>query len=134
MAEQYQDFRTERSIGSLFGEITNGLSTLVRQEIDLARTELTLKATSMGKDVGMVAAGGFVAYAGFLAVVAALVLLLGHVIPLWVAALVVGLAVIGGGYLLVRTGLQAMKTVGVAPTNTVETMQENARWAKEQVT
>ncbi len=122
-----------RSVASLFTEITNGVSKLLRQEIDLARTEMTQKASAAGKDVGMIAGGGFVAYAGFLSVIAAVVLLIGHVIPLWLSALIVGLLVIGGGYLLIRTGLAAMKRTSLAPTSTVRSMQENAQWMREQV-
>jgi hypothetical protein len=123
----------QRSVGELFGSVSNGVGKLLRAEMDLAKAEMTQKVTSMGKDVGMIAGGGFVAYAGFLTVIAAVVLLLGHVMPLWLSALIVGVLVIGGGYLLIRTGLTAMKKTNMAPVNTMQTMQENSRWAKEQV-
>ena len=65
----------ERSIGDLFADLTRELTTLVRQEMALATTELGHKATRVGRHLGFLALGGAVAYAGFLALVAALIAL-----------------------------------------------------------
>jgi hypothetical protein len=125
--------REERSLGDLFSELTRETSTLVRKEIELAKTEMTDKATRVGKNVASLAIGGAVAYAGALALIAGIVLLLGNAIPLWGAALIVGLVVAGVGYFLIQKGLTALKQIDVVPHQTIETLKEDKEWAKDQI-
>ena len=61
---QGRDSKDDRSLGELFSELAQETSTLVRQEVQLAKTEMGQKASRVGKDVGFLAAGGAVAYAG----------------------------------------------------------------------
>ena len=124
--------RDERSLGELFTELAQETSTLVRQEVQLAKTEMSQKATRVGKDVGFLAAGGAVAYAGLLAIIAGIIVLLGQVIPMWLSALLIGLVVAGVGYFLVRRGLDALKQEDLAPRQTIETLKEDGQWAKDQ--
>ena len=128
-----QQSRDERSLGELFGELARETGTLVRQEVELAKTEMTQRATRAGKDVGSLAVGGAIAYAGFLTLLAALVAGLATVMPVWLAALIVGLVVAVGGYVLVQRGLTALRTHGLVPRQTIETLKEDVEWAKEQV-
>lgn len=121
-----------RSLGELFSELANETTMLVRQEIQLARTEMTQKATEAGKDVGMIGAGGALAYAGLLALIAALIIGLGELIPLWLSALIVGLVVVGVGYMLIQRGLTALKQIDPKPQQTIQTLQEDKEWVKEQ--
>jgi hypothetical protein len=121
-----------RSLGELFSELANETTTLVRQEIQLAKTEMTQKATEAGKDVGLIGAGGALAYAGLLALLAAAILGLGQLIPMWLSALIVGLVVVGIGYLLVQRGLTALKQIDPTPRQTIQTLQEDKEWVKEQ--
>jgi hypothetical protein len=124
----------ERSLGELFADLARDMGTLVSQELALARTELTDKATRVGKDIAMLAVGGLVAYAGLLAIVAAVIVLIAdRGVPLWVSALVVGLVVAGIGYLLVQRGLTALKHQDLSPRQTIQSIKEDAQWAKEQV-
>lgn len=127
-----QERKEERSIGELFADLARETSTLVRQEVALAKTEMTQKASEVGKDAGIVGAGGAIAYAGFLAVMAALILGLGQLIPLWLSALVVGLVVAGIGYMLIQRGLSALKRANLMPQQTIDSLKEDAEWAKEQ--
>ena len=129
---QGRDGKDERSLGELFSELARDTSTLVSQEITLAKTEMSQKASRVGKDVGFLAAGGAVAYAGLLAILAGVIVLLGQVIPMWLAALLVGLVVAGVGYFLVRKGLDALKREDLAPRQTIETLKEDQQWAKDQ--
>jgi len=124
--------RETRSLGELFADLSRETTTLVRQEINLATTEMTHKATRVGKDVGFLAVGGAVIYAGFLAIMAALILILAHWMPWWVSALIVGGVIAGVGYGLVQKGLAALKQEDVAPRETLQTVKENVEWAKEQ--
>jgi len=127
-----QPQRDERSIGELFAELANETTTLVRQEVQLAKTEITQKVTSAGKDVGMIGAGGALAYAGLLAVIAGIIIGLGNLIPMWLAALLVGLVVIGGGYALIQSGLSALKRIDPTPRETIQTIKEDVDMVKEQ--
>ena len=124
--------RDERSLGELFAELAQETSTLVRQEVNLAKTEMSQKASRAGRHVGVMAAGGAVAYAGLLAILAALIVLLNNVMPLWLSALLVGIVVAVVGYLLVRRALDALKREDFAPRETIETLKEDQRWAKDQ--
>ncbi len=123
----------ERSLGDLFSQLTHDLSTLMRQEVMLAKTELSQKASAMGKDVGLLAAGGALAYAGFLVILAGVVLALGLVLPWWASALIVGVVVAAIGYFLIRKGQTALKQADLTPKQTIETLKEDQQWVKEQV-
>src|SRR5918997_2524635 len=123
-----------RSLGELFSELAQDTSTLVRQEVTLAKTEMSHKASRSGKHIGVLAAGGAVAYAGLLALLAGVIVLLDNVMPLWASALLVGVVVAVVGYLLVRRGLDALKREDFTPRETIETFKEDQQWAKEQTT
>jgi hypothetical protein len=121
-----------RSLGELFSELAQETSTLVRQEVTLAKTEMSHKASRAGKHIGVLAAGGAVAYAGLLAILAGVIVLLDNVMPLWASALLVGVVVAVVGYFLVRRALDALKREDFAPRETMETLKEDNQWAKEQ--
>ena len=128
-----QDRTEDRSIGQLFADLARDTSTLIRQEVQLAKTEVTQKASETGKNVGFLAVGGFVAYAGFLAILAAIILGLWDLgLPGWLSALIVGLVVALIGYVLVQRGLKNLRQGNLAPTQTVETIKEDVEWMKEQ--
>ncbi len=126
--------RDDRSLGELFTELAQETSTLVRQEVNLAKTEMSQKASTAGRHAGVLAAGGALAYAGLLAILAAVIVLLDNVMPLWLSTLLVGLVVAVVGYLLIRRGLDALKREDFAPRETIETLKEDQRWAKDQRT
>ena len=122
-----------RSLGELFSALAADTGTLVRQEVELAKTEMTQKATRVGKDIGFLLAGGAVAYAGFLAILAAIAIGLGQLgLPWWIAALLVGLVVAGIGGFLVMRGLSALRQETPLPQQTIDTLKEDAEWAKAQ--
>jgi hypothetical protein len=124
--------RDDRSLGELFSELAQETSTLVRQEVNLAKTEMGDKASRAGRHVGVLAAGGALAYAGLLAILAGVIALLNDVMPLLVAALLVGIVVAIVGYIMVRRGLDALKRDDFAPRETIETLKEDQQWAKDQ--
>jgi hypothetical protein len=124
----------DRSLGDLFGDLTRDMGTLVRQEVELAKTEMTQKASEAGKNIGSMVAGGAVAYAGFLAILAGLIIGIASLgVPRWLSALIVGLVVTGVGYFLIQKGREALKQGNLAPKKTIETLKDDAEWAKEQV-
>jgi hypothetical protein len=93
------ELRQERSIGELFGQLSQDMTLLVRQEVQLARTEMSDKLSRFTTNLVSVMSGGFVAYLGGLALVAALILAIRDLanISLALSALIVGavLAIIG---------------------------------------
>lgn len=125
--------KEEKSLGDLFSELATETSSLVRQEVALAQTELTQKATRVGKNLGYLAVGGFVAYAAMLAILAGVIILLGQAIPLWLSAIIIGLVVGGTGYFLISSALAELKKTDPVPRDTVETIKEDAKWLKNQV-
>jgi hypothetical protein len=128
-----QEQTDDRSLGELFAKLASDTSTLVRQEVQLAKTEMTQKATRVGKDVASMAIGGAVAYAGLLAVLAAIILGLAALgLPAWLAALLVGAVTAGVGYVLIQRGRDALAREDLTPRQTIETLKEDAEWAKEQ--
>ena len=122
----------DRSLGELFSELTRETTTLVRQEVELAKTEMSHKAARVGKDVGFLVAGGAVAYAGLLTLIAFVVLWLGTVIAMWLSALIVAAVVLLIGGVLVMSGITNLKKEEIAPRQTIETLQEDKQWATEQ--
>lgn len=125
--------RDDRSLGELFGDFSRESSTLLRQELALARTELSTTASDILGDMRLLAIGGAVVYAGLLTVVAALVLALGMAMPMWASALLVGAAVLIGGGAVTLMGLQRLKQRSLQPEQTVESLREDAEWLKSQV-
>jgi len=118
----------DRSLGELFGDLTRESTQLVRQEINLAKTELTEKASKAGKDVGMIAAGGIVAYTGVLALVAFLILgLIALGMAAWVSSLLVGivLACVGAG--MAMAGLKKLRQVDPVPHQSMEALKSDVR-------
>ena len=122
-----QDRSDDRPLGELFGELTRQMTTLVRQEVELARTETTEKVTRSARNAAMLAVGGAVIYAGVLALVAAAVFLLATLgLPGWLSALIVGAILAVVGYLVVQRGLQGLKSADLAPRRTIETLKDDA--------
>ncbi|MFL5533398.1 MAG: phage holin family protein [Gemmatimonadales bacterium] len=135
------ELRQERSIGELFGQLTQDMTLLVRQEVQLARTEMTEKLSKLTTNLISVGAGGFVAYLGGLALMAAFILAvrdLANISLAWSALIVGGiLAIIG--YVMLQRGLKELKQVELAPRRSVEnikddvqSIKDDVQWAKEQ--
>jgi len=121
-----QTGKDDRSLGELFGDLAGQTGALVREEVALAKAELTQTATQAGKDIGVLVIGGAVAYAGLLALLAAVILALATVLPAWLAALIVGLVVAGGGALLLQRGRAALAHLDLAPRQTMATLAADA--------
>lgn len=131
----------ERSIGELFGQLSQDMTLLVRQEVQLARTEMTEKISRVTTNLISVGAGGFVAYLGGLALMAALILAirdLANISLAW-SALIVGAVLAIVGYVMLQRGMKELKGTELAPRRTVEnikddvqSIKEDVQWAKEQ--
>lgn len=128
-----QERKEERSLGDLFADLSRQTTTLVRQEVALAKTEMSTKVASVGKNIGILVVGGALAYAGLFAIGAAIIIVLAMVgLPLWLASLLVGLIVAGIGYVFIQKGRNALKETDLVPRQTIQTLKEDREWTKEQ--
>jgi uncharacterized membrane protein YqjE len=124
-----------RPTGELVKQLSEQTSTLVRQEIELAKTELTEKGRTAGKAAGMLGGAGVAGLLALGALTAFLILLLAEAMDAWVAALIVTVvyAVVAG--ILALTGRERVRE-GMPPTpeQTVESVKEDVQWAKSRAT
>ena len=122
-----------KPLGDLFGDLASEMANLVRQEVALAKVEMTQKAKGIGKNVGYLVVGGAVGYAALLAVIAAIIMLLDNYMPAWGAALLVGILIAGISWLMIGKALNALQETEITPRETVETLKEDAAWVKQQI-
>jgi xanthine/uracil permease len=128
----------ERSLGQLLKELRDETTTLLRQEVDLAKTEMSEKASRVGTNLGSLAVGGAVAFLGALALLAAVVYGLTSLldqfmsigVAIWLAPLIVGVVLAAVGYSLVKKALATLRQESLTPQRTTQTLQENKEWLK----
>jgi predicted phage tail protein len=129
-----QAITDERSLGDLFTELANESSALIRQEIALAQSEITQKATKVGINIGYLVVGGSIAFIAVQAILAAVIIGLGILIgSYWISALIVGIVIAIVAYFMVSSALESLKKMQFTPQQTVETLKEDVEWVKEQV-
>jgi hypothetical protein len=121
------------SLGRLFRDLADDLSDLTRKEIELARTETMEKISHASKALISMAAGGFIAYAGLLFLLAAAVMVIATWVPYWLSAVIVGALAVIIGLIMLQSGRSALKNTNITPEKTVDTMKENAQWVKEKI-
>jgi hypothetical protein len=130
MTAQQEDLR-ERPVGDLVKQLAGQTSRLVRQEIDLAKAEMSQKANVAGKGAGLLGGAAVVGLLAAGALTACLILALDEVIPDWLAALIVALAM---GAIAAVLAMQGRNRIRAAtppvPEQTVETVKEDVEWAK----
>jgi UDP-N-acetylmuramyl pentapeptide phosphotransferase/UDP-N-acetylglucosamine-1-phosphate transferase len=125
--------REERSFGELLGQLSEDVSMLMREEVRLAKAEMSQKVNRATADVVKLGAGALVALAGGLALVAAVVLgLVALGLAPWVSALIVAVVLGGSGYVLLGNALKDLRRVDPTPHRTVGTLKDDLQWVKEQ--
>jgi hypothetical protein len=121
----------ERPIGDLFSKLSAETSTLIRQEMALARAELTQKGKEAGKGAGLFGGAGAVGLLGAGAITAGIILLLDLAIAAWLAAIIVGLIYVAiAAFLGLRGRDRIQAATPPVPEETVETVKEDVEWAK----
>lgn len=124
----------EEPIGSLLKRFGQDASTLIRQEITLAKLELRESARSLAADAGKLGAAAGLALFGGFALVAFVIAGLGALIDnYWLSALIVAVLLLGGAALLAKGALDHLKRNRIAPQETVQTLREDQRWAKREM-
>jgi uncharacterized membrane protein YqjE len=126
----YGDLR-ERGTGELVKQLSNQVSTLVRQEIELAKTETAEKGKKAGVGAGMFGAAGVAGLLMLGSLTAFLIIVLALAIPAWASALLVtGLWAAVAGVLALQ-GRNKLSEMGKpVPEKTVETVREDVQWLK----
>jgi len=125
----------DRPIGEVTGALTRDLALLVRQELELAKAEMTEKGRVAAPGLGMIGGAGVVALMAAGALTACAVLVLSLFLPAWFSALLVGAALGALAYLLAMRGKdQVGKAGSLIPEQTIETIEEDVEWARARAT
>jgi uncharacterized membrane protein YqjE len=121
-----------RSLGQIVGDITSDMSTLVRQEIDLAKSEMKQEVSKLGKGAGMLGAAGLAGYFTLFFLSFALTYLLDNWMPLELGALIVALLWGIAAAVLALRGRKEIKQANPALPVTQQTIKEDVQWARTQ--
>jgi hypothetical protein len=121
----------ERPLNEVARDLTSDLSLLLRQEIDLAKAEMSEKGRTAAPGLGMLGGGGVVGLCAAGAATAFLVLVLALFLPEWAAALIVAAVLAAVAYVLIRQGKERVADAGSpVPEQTIETVKEDVEWAR----
>jgi uncharacterized membrane protein YqjE len=124
----------EQTMGELFKELSNDLSTLVRQELKLAQVEMTEKGRRAGPAAGMLGGAGVAALAGLGTLSACLIAALAKGMDVWLAALIVtAIYAASAAVLAMRAKRRAAAAAPPVPEQTIDTVKEDVQWAKTQL-
>ena len=126
---------TEPPLSDLFSDLASNTQRLVKQEITLAKTELSQSAKEIGSAIAKAIAGALVLYTGVIFLLFALIAFLRNKLDLswWVSALIVGGVVALIGLFLALRAKSQLQSASLMPTATVETLKDDAAWAKGQM-
>ena len=126
-----RDELRDRPVGELLKQLASETTTLVRQEIDLAKAEIGEKGRKAGAGVGMWGAAGVVGLLALGALTAFFILALDGLMPNWLAALIVAVVYGAIAGVLYLTGKQRVdEATPLKPEQTIETVKEDVEWAK----
>jgi uncharacterized membrane protein YqjE len=121
----------ERSTAELLKQLSNQTTTLVKQEIDLAKAELGEKGKQAGVGAGMFGGAGLFGVLALGALTACVIAALDTAMELWLAALIVAVVYAAVAGVLALTGKQKVKeATPVAPEQAMDSVKEDMQWAK----
>jgi len=118
----------EIPVGTLVSEVAQDLSTLMRQELALAKAEMKEEASRAGKAAGALGGAGLAGWLTVVFVSLAAMFALGSVMPLGWAALIAAVVWAIAGAALYVSGKNKLSSVKAVPDRTVETVKEDVRW------
>ena len=121
-----------RSIGEIVGDISEDMSTLINQEMDLAKSELKREASKIGKGAGMFGGAGLAGHFALFFLSFALAYTLDNWMPVELAALIVGLVWAAAAAVLAIRGRNEIKEANPQLPTTQQTLKEDVRWATTQ--
>jgi uncharacterized membrane protein YqjE len=121
----------DQSLGELVKDLANETSTLVRQEIDLAKAEMTERGKRAGKGAAMLGAAALFGLLAAGALTAALIAVLDRAMATWVAAVVVAVVYCAIAAALAMTGRkQIQEAAPPVPEQAIDSVKEDVQWAK----
>ena len=124
----------EQPMGELFKQLSDELSTLVRQELRLAQAEMTEKGKKAGVGIGMFGGAGIVGLLALGALTTCLIAALSTGMEVWIAALIVTVIYAAvAGVLALKGRDRVSEATPPLPEQTIETVKEDAQWAKTQL-
>jgi len=131
MSTADQNDLRERSTGDLLRELSDHTTTLVKQEIDLAKAELSEKGKKAGKGAGMFGGAGLFGVFAFAALTTCIIAVLESPLSLWLAALIVAVVYAAIAGVLALQGRNKIQEVGSpVPEQAIESSKEDVEWAK----
>jgi Putative Actinobacterial Holin-X, holin superfamily III len=123
----------EKSTAELFKDLGDEMTSLIRQEMDLARAEMAQKGKRMGLGAGFFAVAGALGLAALGALVASAIAGLHLAVALWLSALIVGVVLLlAAGVVALYGALQVRRAGPPIPQQAVETTKEDVAWLKTQ--
>ena len=129
--------KSDKSLGSLFSELTRETVDLIRKEIALARAEMSEKISSAQTGVTSIAIGAAVLLAGLFLILQAIVNGVAMILPPemapWLAPLLVGLVVAVIGYMMLKGGTSKLEPNKLLPHRTMDSLSRNKNVAREAV-
>jgi uncharacterized membrane protein YqjE len=124
----------DQPMGELFKQLSDDLSTLVRQELKLAQVEMTEKGKKAGVGVGMFGGAGVVGLLALGTLTACLIAALATGMEVWIAALIVTVLYgAAAGVLALQGKSRVSEATPPVPEQTIKTVKEDAQWAKTQL-
>jgi len=123
--------RVTRPGSALLADLADQVTRLFRQEVALFKAELMEKLGLIGQGAGAIAGGALIAFSGWLVLVAAAVLGLSLIVEPWLAALLVGLVLLGVGGALVYFGKRRFDAESLALRRTAASLREDEAWVRE---
>ena len=125
----------DHSTGDLLKELSDQTTTLVKQEIDLAKAELAQKGKTAGIGAGMFGGAGLFGVGAFAALTTFFIALLDGAVPIWLAALIVAVVYAAVAGALALQGRNKVQEAGPPmPEQAKESVKEDVEWAKTRAT
>lgn len=115
---QTQTYTEKQSVGEMISKVSQNLTALVRGEVDLMKAEATTKVAKMGKGAGLLGGAAVIGLYAFGILLLAAVWGLANLVPLWLAALIVGVVLVIIAAVLALMGKSSLdkgKEVAVTP-------------------
>ena len=123
---------SDRSLGEIVGNVAQDLSALVRQELELAKTEIKQEAGRAGRGAGLLTGAGVAGNLVLVFVSLFLMFLLDNSMPVEVAALITAALWLVVALILAMTGRRALARTNPALPETQRSLKEDAEWARQQ--
>jgi uncharacterized membrane protein YqjE len=123
---------SDRSISDILQDLIRNLQSIVRSEVRLAKTEVREEITKAKSAILLLGIGAVCGIFGALFLLLTIMYALALTLPLWASALVVTILLAIPAALTLKAGLKQMKRVDPVPNKTIESMKENAEWARQQ--